>query len=71
MFRSRQLSERNLEVVGIVKGVEKIPVERVDVLEARETVEDGCDFLGESLCGILDLSDVESYDVSGLVVSIW
>lgn len=46
-------------------------MERVDVLEAWETVEDGCDFLRESLCGIFDLSNVESYDVLALVVSIW
>jgi hypothetical protein len=32
-------------MVGIVEGVEEILVERVDVLETRETLEDGAELL--------------------------
>jgi hypothetical protein len=46
-------------VVGIVEGVEKVLVEGVDVLEAREAVEDGGELFGKRLLGELDLSSVE------------
>jgi hypothetical protein len=55
----RQLTESDLEMVGIVQGVEEIFMERMDVLEAGETLEDGAKFLGEGLLGELDLSGVE------------
>lgn len=55
------MTEGDSEMVGIVKSVEQILVERVDVLQARETVEDGRDLLGKGLCGIFDLTDVESW----------
>jgi len=48
-------------MVGIVKSVEQILVERVNVLEARETVKDGGNLLGKGLCGVLDLTNVESW----------
>jgi hypothetical protein len=41
MFRSRKLTESNSEMVGIVESVEQILVERVDVLQAGEALEDG------------------------------
>lgn len=49
MLGRRQLTESNSEVVGIVERVEQILVERVDVGETRESVEDGCELLDESL----------------------
>lgn len=64
MLSGRQLSKSNLEVVGIVQGVEKILVERVDVCEAREAVKDSLDLLGKGLCGVLDFTDVEGYAMS-------
>lgn len=64
MLSGRQLSKSNLEVVGIVQGVEKILVERVDVCEAREAVKDGLDLLGKGLGGVLDFTDVEGYAMS-------
>lgn len=56
----RQLAKGDLEVVGIVEGVEEILVERMDVLESGETLEDGTELLREGFLGELDLSGVES-----------
>lgn len=47
-------------MVGIVEGVEKILVERVDILKTRETLEDGAKLFRKGLLGELDLSCVES-----------
>lgn len=55
----RQLAEGDAEVVGIVEGVEQVLVERVDVLETGEGLEDGAQLLGEGLLGELDLAGVE------------
>jgi hypothetical protein len=41
LLRSRQLRQSYPEVIGIVECVEEIAVERVDVLQFWETVEDG------------------------------
>jgi hypothetical protein len=60
MLGGRQLTKGNLEVVGIVERVEEILVERMDVLEARETVQNGAEFLGKGLLSELDLSRIES-----------
>lgn len=53
------LAQGNAEVVGIVESIEQILVEGVDVLELGEALEDGLDFLGESLAGVLDFARVE------------
>lgn len=37
-------------------------MEGVDVLQAWEAIEDCLEFLGECLCGVFDLSGVESPD---------
>ena len=55
-----KLTESDAEMVGIVEGVEKILVERVDVLEPGKALEDGAELLGESFLTELDLSGVES-----------
>lgn len=57
-----QLAEGNAEMVGIVEGVEKILVERMDVLESWEPVENERDLLAESLLCELDLAGIEVYD---------
>jgi hypothetical protein len=57
----RELTEGNLEVVGIVEGVEEILVERVDVLESGKAVEDGGELFRKGLLGELDLSGVEGW----------
>lgn len=54
------MTKRDTEMVGIVKGVKKILMERVNVLKTRETVEDLGKLLGEGLLGKFDLSGVES-----------
>lgn len=54
-----ELTERNAEVVGIVERVEQILVERMDILQSRETLEDGAELFGECFLGELDLSGVE------------
>jgi hypothetical protein len=46
-------------VVRIVEGVEQILVERMDILQPGETLEDGAEFLGESLLGKLNLASIE------------
>jgi hypothetical protein len=56
-------------MVGIVEGVEEILVEWVDVLQTRETVEDGAKLLRKGLLGELDLSGVESCEEKRLNVS--
>lgn len=61
MFGRRELTESDAEMVGIVEGIEEIFVERVDVLESWETLENGTEFLGESFLRKLDLSGVEGY----------
>ena len=48
-------------MVGIVKGVEQIFVERVDVLKAREPIKDGRELLRKGLCGVFDLTNVKGY----------
>ena len=40
MLRCRQLAEGYAEMVGIVEGVHEIFVERVDILQAREAIQD-------------------------------
>ena len=46
-------------MVGIVQSIEKIFVERVDVLESRKAVEYCLKFFAEGLGGKLDFSSVE------------
>lgn len=54
-----QLTKCDSEMVGIVEGVEQILVERVDIREAWETVENRCNLLREGLGRVLDFTDVE------------
>lgn len=61
MFRRGELTQRNAEMVGIVKSVEEIFVERMNVLKLRETLEDRLDFLGEGLGGVLHFARIESF----------
>lgn len=58
----RQCSEGNFEMVGIVKSVEQIFVERVDVLQSRKPVEDGLELFGEGFGGEFDLASVKICD---------
>lgn len=62
MLCGSQLAEGDAEVVGIVEGVEKILVERMDVLKSWETVKNERDLLAESLLCELDLASIEVYD---------
>lgn len=55
-----ELTEGDLEMVGIVKSVEQILVERVDVLEARKALENSAELVRERFLGELDLASVES-----------
>lgn len=52
-------TESYSEVVGIVQGVEKILVERMNVLQPWKAVEDGLELFAECFGGKLDLSCVE------------
>lgn len=61
-----QLAQGDLEVVGIVEGVEQVLVEGVDVLQAREAVEDLGELLREGLLRELDLARVETPDTADL-----
>lgn len=62
MLCGSQLAEGDAEVVGIVEGVEKILVERMNVLKSWETVENERDLLAEGLLRELDLAGIEVYD---------
>ena len=49
-------------MVGIVKCVEEIFVERVDILEARKSVEDKGELFAEGLLCEFDLPSIEVAD---------
>jgi hypothetical protein len=53
------LAQGDFEVVSVVEGVHEIAMERMDVLESREAIEDGLELLGERLRGVLDFPGVE------------
>ncbi|GKT59111.1 conserved hypothetical protein [Colletotrichum tofieldiae] len=57
-----QLAEGDLEVVGVVEGVDQVLVEGVDVVEARERLDDLAELLADGLLGELDLAGVEAAD---------
>ncbi len=54
-----QLAKGDTEMVGVVKSVEEILVEWVNVLKAWETLKNEVDLLAESLLGELDLASIE------------
>ena len=60
MLGGRQLTEGNPEVIGIVKRVQEVLVERVDVLEAGEAIENRSQLLAESLLRVFDLACIEA-----------
>lgn len=53
-------------MVGIIERVEQIFMEGVDILEAREAIEDERELLGECFLSELDLSGVEIYKKKAL-----
>lgn len=59
MLCGRELTEGDSEMVCIVQSIEEILVEWVDILKAREPVQDQRKLLGEGLLGELDLSSIE------------
>lgn len=59
VFGCRQLSESDAKMVGIVEGIEKILVKRVDILQTREVVEDQGELLAEGFLCELDFSGIE------------
>ena len=46
-------------MIGIIEGIEEIFVERMDILESREAIEDERQLFGEGFLGELDLSGIE------------
>jgi hypothetical protein len=54
-----KLAESYAEVVGVVKGVEEILMERVDILEPGETVQDQRELFCESFLCEFDFSSIE------------
>lgn len=59
MFCRGELTEGYAEVVGIVKGIEEIFVERMDVLEAGKAIKNQRKLLGEGFLCKFDFSSVE------------
>jgi hypothetical protein len=59
LLRSRQRGQCYPKVIGIVEGVHKIAVERVDVLQFWEAIEDGLQLVGEGLGRESDFSSIE------------
>jgi hypothetical protein len=47
-------------VVGIVESIEEVFVEGMDILQARETVEDGLELLTKRLGSKFNLASVET-----------
>lgn len=62
MLCSRKLAEGDSEVVRIVQSIQKIFVERMNVLEAWEAIEDHRQLLRECLLCVLHLSGIESFE---------
>lgn len=62
----RQLAERNLKMIRIVKTVEQIPMERMNVVQAREALDDSAKLLADHLLRKLDLAGVEGPDSADL-----
>ena len=63
MLGGGQLAKGDLEVVRIVEGVEQVLVERMNILQPGETLEDGAELLREGLLGKLDFSSIECWDM--------
>jgi len=59
MLCGRELAKSYSEVVCIVKGIEEIFVERVDILQPWEAVKNEGELLSEGFLSKLDLSGVE------------
>lgn len=59
MLCRRQLAKGDLEVIFIVKGIEEIVVEWVDILHSRKSIQNQRYLLREGLLGELDLSGVK------------
>ena len=62
MLGGGQLTQGDAEVVGVVERVEQVLVERVDVLEPREAIEDERELLGEGLLCEFDLAGVKIWE---------
>lgn len=60
-----ELTEGDAKVVGVVEGVHERAVERVNVLEPGERLENGTQLLGESLFSELDLTEVKGWKRNG------
>jgi len=59
------LAERYPEVVCIVEGIHEIFVERVNVCQLREAIEDSLELFAKSLGGEFDFSNIEgSYTIN-------
>lgn len=65
-FRSRELTKSNSEVIRIVEGVEQIAMERMDICQARESLDGGGETFGEGFGGVLDFTSVKGADSADL-----
>ena len=65
------MAERNLEMVGIIQGVQKILVKWVDVLKSGEALEDLSELLREGFLGELDFSSIESCENWLAIIADW
>lgn len=54
------MSQCNPEMVCIVEGIEKVFVERMNVLKSRKSVKNGCELFGKGFGGVFDLANVKS-----------
>jgi len=61
VFSRRKLSQGDLEVVCIVKGVEKIFMKGMDILKSRKSIKDCCNLLGKGFGSVFDLSDIKGW----------
>jgi hypothetical protein len=61
VLRGRELAEGYSEMVGIVEGIEKIFVERMDILQAGKSVQDEGELFCECLLREFDFSGIEIY----------
>lgn len=57
---SRQFAKSYLEVIGIVEGIEKVLVKRVNVLEPGKAFEDYRQLLGEGLLSVSNFASIKA-----------
>lgn len=57
----RELTESDAKVICVVERVHEVAVERVNILQTGEAIEDCLDLLCKCFCCVLDFTGVELF----------